>query len=161
MLTRALKKAHQWRNDLKWKSVGKEVVSHCILFAQFLSLQHLSTTYIFHNLRAFGESMMPTLNPNGDVVVIESVSLLLGKVGAGDVIVARSPEDPRSRICKRILGVEGDTVTFFDHRTHQSKSIVIPEGHVWIQGDNTCRSHDSRCHGPIPYGLIIGKVFCR
>ncbi|RYQ96243.1 hypothetical protein Ahy_B08g091925 [Arachis hypogaea] len=37
----------------------------------------------------------------------------------------------------------------------------MPKGHVWIQGDNIFASHDSRHFGPVPYGLIQGKVFFR
>lgn len=34
-------------------------------------------------------------------------------------------------------------------------------GHVWIQGDNVYASYDSRHFGPVPYGLVQGKVFLR
>jgi len=37
----------------------------------------------------------------------------------------------------------------------------VPKGHVWIQGDNVYASRDSRHFGPVPYGLIRGKVFFR
>ncbi|KHN47457.1 Mitochondrial inner membrane protease subunit 1 [Glycine soja] len=37
----------------------------------------------------------------------------------------------------------------------------VPKGHVWIQGDNIYASRDSRHFGPVPYGLIEGKVFFR
>nr|GEZ71630.1 mitochondrial inner membrane protease subunit 1 [Tanacetum cinerariifolium] len=35
----------------------------------------------------------------------------------------------------------------------------VSKGHVWIQGDNIYASNDSRNFGPIPYGLIKGKVW--
>lgn len=37
----------------------------------------------------------------------------------------------------------------------------VPKRHVWIQGDNIYASRDSRHFGPVPYGLIEGKVFFR
>ena len=37
----------------------------------------------------------------------------------------------------------------------------MPKGHVWVQGDNIYASRDSRDFGPVPYGLIYGKVFWR
>lgn len=37
----------------------------------------------------------------------------------------------------------------------------IPKGHVWIEGDNAARSHDSRDFGPVPFGLIRGKAVCK
>lgn len=56
--------------------------------------------------------MLPTLNLTGDVVLAEHVSTRLGKVGPGDVVVVRSPENPNKYVTKRIVGMEGDRVTF-------------------------------------------------
>ncbi|KAI3457584.1 hypothetical protein Pfo_014247 [Paulownia fortunei] len=147
----------------QWKSTAKEVMGHSILFAQFLSLLHLTETYICSPTLVYGPSMLPTLNFTGDVLLVEKMSPLLGKVGPGDVVLVRSPENPRKTITKRIVGVEGDTVTFLvdPGRSDRSHSLVVPKGHVWIQGDNIYASNDSRHLGPIPYGLILGKVFCR
>lgn len=32
---------------------------------------------------------------------------------------------------------------------------------MWIEGDNVYASRDSRHYGPVPYGLIQGRVFLR
>jgi len=39
--------------------------------------------------------------------------------------------------------------------------IIIPPGHVWIEGDNTKNSSDSRYYGPVPIGLIKSRVILR
>ncbi|PIN01826.1 Mitochondrial inner membrane protease, subunit IMP1 [Handroanthus impetiginosus] len=153
----------------QWKSAAKEVVGHSILLAQFLSLLHVTDTYIFSSTLVYGPSMLPTLNFTGDVLLVEKLSPFLGKVGPGDVVLVRSPENPRKTITKRIMGVEGDTVTFLVDPGHSDRShslvvrmwMMVPKGHVWIQGDNIYASRDSRHLGPIPYGLILGKVFFR
>jgi inner membrane protease subunit 2 len=36
--------------------------------------------------------------------------------------------------------------------------IRVPEGHCWVEGDNKTSSLDSRSFGPIPLGLIQGRV---
>uniref|UniRef100_A0A7N6B8I3 Peptidase S26 domain-containing protein n=1 Tax=Anabas testudineus TaxID=64144 RepID=A0A7N6B8I3_ANATE len=36
--------------------------------------------------------------------------------------------------------------------------VVVPKGHVWLEGDNLRNSTDSRSYGPIPYALIRGRV---
>ncbi|XP_028512449.1 mitochondrial inner membrane protease subunit 1 [Exaiptasia diaphana] len=37
-------------------------------------------------------------------------------------------------------------------------SSQVPKGHVWLLGDNPDDSTDSRDYGPVPYGLIRGRV---
>lgn len=46
-------------------------------------------------------------------------------------------------------------------RTFRSKTIYVPNGHVWIEGDNSDNSIDSRTYGPIPIGLIQSRAFVR
>ncbi len=36
--------------------------------------------------------------------------------------------------------------------------MQVPKGHCWIVGDNLVASRDSRDFGPVPLGLIRGKV---
>ncbi|XP_073297964.1 mitochondrial ATP-independent inner membrane protease subunit 1a [Primulina huaijiensis] len=147
----------------QWKSTAKEAFRHSILFAQFLSLLHITDNYICSPTLVYGPSMLPTLNFTGDVLLVEKMSPFLGKVGPGDVVLVRSPENPRKCITKRIVGLAGDSVSFLvdPGNSDRSHSLVVPKGHVWIQGDNIYASRDSRQLGPIPYGLILGKVFCR
>jgi inner membrane protease subunit 1 len=42
-----------------------------------------------------------------------------------------------------------------------TQRVEVPPGHVWLQGDNKDNSTDSRDYGPVPYGLVTGKVFYR
>ncbi|KAI6690256.1 hypothetical protein NL676_027084 [Syzygium grande] len=46
-------------------------------------------------------------------------------------------------------------------RLVDNKFSWVPGGHVWIQGDNIYASSDSRQFGPVPYGLVEGKILCR
>ncbi len=39
--------------------------------------------------------------------------------------------------------------------------VQVPEGHVWLQGDNTLNSTDSRTYGPVPYALLKGRAIVR
>jgi signal peptidase I len=71
----------------------------------------------------------------------------------GDIVVARSPWDPKQLICKRIVGVSGDNI-----KQGFLSQQMVPRGHVWLQGDNVNDSKDSRDFGAVPIGLILGKV---
>ena len=56
-----------------------------------------------------GPSMMPTFNPRGDIALLEHVTVWSGRVEVGDVVLARSAQNPRHMVCKRVLGLEGDS----------------------------------------------------
>lgn len=68
--------------------------------------------------------MLPTLNLTGDVVLAEHLSQRLGKVSPGDVVLVRSPLNPKKTLTKRVMGVEGDTVTFFSDGDRWQTTVV-------------------------------------
>lgn len=35
----------------------------------------------------------------------------------------------------------------------------VPQGHVWLEGDNADNSTDSRTYGPVPLSMVRGRVF--
>ena len=104
----------------------------------------------------------------------------------GQVVVLRSARDPRQSTIKRIVGVEGDWVRtlprprgdddeeaawfssggsgrnrnrFFDDHPQHSEWIRVPPGRLWVEGDNNSTStDDSRQWGPLPAGLLVGRV---
>lgn len=39
-----------------------------------------------------------------------------------------------------------------------SDVIEVPEGRVWVLGDNPSMSYDSRYYGPLPISLIEGRI---
>ncbi|XP_009121997.1 mitochondrial inner membrane protease subunit 1 isoform X2 [Brassica rapa] len=116
-----------------------------------------------HNLIHSRPSMLPTLNLTGDVILAEHLSHRFGKIGLGDIVLVRSPTDPTRMVTKRILGLEGHRLSFSADPLvgDGSVSVVVPKGHVWIQGDNLYASTDSRNFGPVPYSLIEGKALLR
>lgn len=71
----------------------------------------------------------------------------------GDVVVVQHPQR-KGTVCKRVLGLPGDQVLY-------KKLLVIPDGHLWIEGDNPANSADSRQYGAIPASLVSGRVLGR
>ena len=78
----------------------------------------------------------------------------------GDVIILHHPSK-EATICKRIIGMPGDTIVRTDLDDEESRHRVVPPGHLWIEGDNSNNSLDSRSYGTVPASLVIGKVVCR
>ena len=85
---------------------------------------------------------------------------------------------------KRIIGVAGDHIEIKDGKVYLNgqelveeyldegvitnmgqyglfSDIVVPEGYVFVMGDNREHSTDSRCFGCIPVSKIEGKVWIR
>jgi signal peptidase I len=98
---------------------------------------------------------------------------LRSPVSVGDVVVIQHP-DRIGTVCKRVLGLPGDIVTKPTRRNNDMVSkrlkryipglpggIVIPDGCLWLEGDNPWNSSDSRTYGPVPAALIVGRVLCR
>lgn len=46
-------------------------------------------------------------------------------------------------------------------RDEIAKTMTVPSGHVWLEGDSPLFSLDSRHFGPIPISYIQGRLICR
>ena len=81
-----------------------------------------------------------------------------------DIVIVTSPEDPNKFICKRIKALGGEEVNYSDDSFLSQFGIssfvrdFVPKGHVWLEGDNSNHSLDSRNFGPIPIGLVSSVV---
>lgn len=91
----------------------------------------------------------------------------------GEIVVFDTPND--GLFIKRIIGVEGDQVEIRDGSVYLNgkkldefyvngkgtlfgQEMVMPEGHVYVMGDNRSNSIDSRVIGSIPESEIIGSL---
>uniref|UniRef100_A0A452XBG9 Mitochondrial inner membrane protease subunit 2 n=2 Tax=Aegilops tauschii subsp. strangulata TaxID=200361 RepID=A0A452XBG9_AEGTS len=103
-----------------------------------------------------GGSMRPTLDgttADGREYAVVKRSPLYD-YSRGEVVVFVSPADHRSRTIKRLIGLPGDWISVPD----KEEIRQIPEGHCWVEGDNGSASWDSRSYGPVPLGLVQGRV---
>ncbi|XP_068627586.1 mitochondrial inner membrane protease subunit 1 [Battus philenor] len=121
---------------------------------QYACVTHCTFEYIGDFVMCSGPSMEPTLESN-NILLTEHISPRMRKLRRGDIVIAISPSNPRQNICKRIIGLPGDRVKGY------FRSQVVPRGHVWLEGDNSRNSSDSRFYGPIPQGLIRSRVMYR
>ncbi|GMI85978.1 hypothetical protein like AT1G23465 [Hibiscus trionum] len=135
------------------RSIIPIIRGFCLLY---VTNKYLGTTVI-----TYGPSMLPTLNITGNLLLVERISTRTGKVQPGDIVIFRSPDTPRKVVCKRLIGMEGDQVTYVvdPNNSDECKTIVVPKGHVWVEGDYIYNSKDSRHFGAIPYGLLEGRAF--
>ncbi|KAG7164890.1 mitochondrial inner membrane protease subunit 1-like [Homarus americanus] len=131
----------------KWLGVAGYMV-------QYGCIAHCTLEFVGDFVVCKGPSMEPTIFSE-DVILTEHLSARLNRISRGDVIIARSPTNPHHHICKRVTGLGGDKVK------NGFRTQIVPKGHVWLEGDNSMNSTDSRNFGSVPSGLIRGRAVCR
>jgi signal peptidase I len=128
-------------------------------------------------LRIPSESMVPTLEV-GDRVLVNKFIYRFEDIGRGDLTLFEG-HDGEATI-KRVVGLPGDRIavrdgvlfvngesrkeSYVDYRLADSTFFgpeKVPEGHVFVMGDNRTNSRDSRDLGPVPEKDVLGKVFLR
>jgi inner membrane protease subunit 1 len=109
--------------------------------------------------------MLPTISVEGELVLTVKLMCRLfpERLTRGDIVTYVSPLDPQRVVCKRILGVPGDTICVdpTGEKAPSTEHVIIPAGHFWVGGDNAAWSRDSRDYGPIPIALIKGRLVAK
>ncbi len=164
---------------LKKKPKKKDRLGVFDIFSSIVAALTVVTMLFLFCFRVFdvdGPSMVPTLE-DGEKVIVSTVGY---KPQRGDVVVISKAGADNKPIVKRIIAVGGDTVNinlttgvvtvngveehYSDDLTNQTINtaypMVVPEGTVFVLGDNRELSHDSRYKiiGCIDERLIVGKV---
>ena len=121
----------------------------------------------------------------GDVIVFDSplvahdqTESFLGRVvrNVGEALGLSTPE---SALIKRVIALGGETIEIKGNRIYIDGvaidepyltrpvnmdafgPLTIPQGYVFVMGDNRNQSEDGRVFGPIPDSDIIGRAFVR
>jgi signal peptidase I len=154
---------------IKWGQVVLDVVETVVLaVVLFIGINAVSA-----RVRVDGFSMNPTLQ-NGEFVLVNRLAYQFGEQEHGDIIVFRHPRDPEQDLIKRIIGLPGDSVRIDDGRVSvngvpQDEPYIaaapiytgewqVPEGFLFVLGDNRNNSEDSHKWGLLPMENVIGKA---
>lgn len=143
------------------------------VIAFFLALAVRS--YVVGTYVVDGDSMNPTL-VDGEWVFLWRLAYLRAGPERGDIIVFRYPLDPEREFIKRIIALPGETVELRGGRVFVDGSLLaethpivpdyssyprtrVPEGQLFVLGDNRRNSGDSRYFGFVPLDHVRGEVF--
>lgn len=126
-------------------------------------------------------SMRPTLMEH-DRILVNKFLYHFREPERGEVIVFWYPEDPKRAFIKRLIALGGDTIQLRNGEvlvngyplelpkvTHEPYSnignwgaagdqIHVPPGSLYVLGDNSPASKDSRYWGFVPRKYLIGKA---
>ena len=173
------------RNNKKAAAAGEKSTRgeiyewiQCLVFALIFCV--VMFVFLFRLVDVVGDSMNPTLE-DGDKMV---VSDLFYKPKQGDIIIFRKDEYKSRALVKRVIATEGQTVEidFTKGRVYVDGELldepyiaeptknqidftetqIVPEGCVFVMGDNRNASTDSRDKriGMVDVRLIIGRAYC-
>jgi signal peptidase I len=116
---------------------------------------------------------------------IRSTLIPVGAPKRGDIVVFIYPEDRSKDFIKRLIGLPGDTIEIRDkkillnglpwsdtHGVYVDNTVIpgsvqprdnfgpvkVPEGALFVMGDNRDESYDSRFWGFVPMKEVLGKA---
>jgi inner membrane protease subunit 1 len=69
--------------------------------------------------------MLPTMDLTPNIFLAEKISTRFGKVAHWDIVVHRSPQNPRKIFTKRLVGLEGDTITYVSDPDNDDKHETV------------------------------------
>ncbi len=170
--TDSIQRRGGWRSLLVW-----------VLLALFLRWQVIEPRWIPSG------SMLPTLQLQ-DRILVEKIRPRLDRqrqqpLPLNSIVVFRVPQqlvqagyEPDAALIKRVVGRPGDQLEVHDGQllrngqslnepwiaeaiTYEMPSVTVPEGELWVMGDNRNASLDSHLWGPLPQEDVIGTAVWR
>lgn len=154
------------------------------IFASAAIIVAIAFVFFFRTVGVDGKSMYPTLHDRDRLIL----SAFITKPEYGDIVVTCQPSAYsyiESTLVKRVIATEGQTVDidftkgivyvdgkaldepYVNEPTYDDESfsgpVTVPEGYVFVMGDNRNASTDSRDYrvGFIREDYIMGKALFR
>jgi signal peptidase I len=157
-------------NQAGFRRYTKDILEVAVIsLLLFFSINAVSA-----RIRVESVSMQPTLFA-GNFVVINKLAYQFGEPERGDIVVFEYPPDPnQDPYIKRVIGLPGESLEIADGKvsvngisiqepylisdTPQGGSWKVPDGALFVMGDNRKNSSDSRTWGFVPLENVLGKA---
>lgn len=138
--------------------------------------------FLFKPFYVKGQSMEPNFRER-EYLIIDELSYRFREPARGEVVVFRSPVNPKEYYLKRVVGLPGERVKIADNKVvvynaGHPEGVVVEESYIsaqtagalsvtlshdqfFVLGDNREESFDSRRFGAISSRAIIGRTLLR
>jgi signal peptidase I len=151
--------------------IFRDIIAPVLLGLAVFALFHIT----LGSFKVYGTSMLPSIE-EGEYIMVSKVAYFFGEPHRGDIIVFDSPQDLKSDLIKRIIGLPGDTVEIRDDKVSVNGTTLaepytldpphylmlpeeIPPDHYFVLGDNRNNSSDSHRGWTVPRQNIVGKAW--
>ena len=157
-------------------SLGEEAKDWVISIVAAVVMALLIRTFIVELYIVDGPSMRPTLEHEQRLVVNKFIYRLRNPE-KGEILIFKYPRDTSRDFIKRVIATGGDTIEIKEGRVYvndqmlkedyilektrtEYPKVTVPEGTIFVMGDNRNNSDDSRFAdvGFVPLDLIKGKA---
>jgi len=155
------------------REIREWIISLVVAVALGLTLHFL----VFQLVRVDGTSMTNTLGNNYIVFSTPATYMFRAPV-RGEIVITQYPARLGEHFVKRVIGLPGETIEVKNGRVYingnplnepytkdetidyEMEAVVIPQGFIFVMGDNRNNSNDSHSLsvGPIPLSYLQGKA---
>ena len=158
------------------KSVGDEIKDWIFSIVAAIVVAMFIRTFIVELYVVDGPSMRPTLQ-HEERLVVNKFIYHVRDPQKGEVVIFRYPRDTSRDFIKRVIATAGDTIEIKEGHVYvndqllredyilektrtEYPKVTIPEGTIFVMGDNRNNSEDSRFSdvGFVPLDLVKGKA---
>lgn len=160
-------------------SFGRWLIETVLLVALAFALAQGIKAFVIQPFVIPTGSMIPTIEIGDRVLADKIVFRFIREPQRGDIVVFDDPNGQHPQLIKRVIATEGQVVDVQDGRvfvdgepidepyTHGKQTepgsvpmpTTVPDGQVWLMGDNRPESGDSRFFGPRSVETVRGRAF--
>ena len=155
------------------KSTAFEFVLEMVKTVALALIFYFAISAVTDRVRVENISMQPTLY-EGQLLVVSKLSYVFGEPHRGDIIVFHHTQQPPEDYIKRVIGLPGDHVVIADGKVTVDGVVLdepyiaaepsytgewdVPDGQLFVLGDNRNRSSDSHVWGFVPENTVVGRA---
>lgn len=148
-----------------WKDLIQTIVMAVLIF--------LVLNTFTSRVKVFNVSMQPTLK-QGYLIVVSKMAYKFGSPKRGDIIVFHHAGVEDQDYIKRVIGLPGDVVEisggvvsingtpltepYIKEMPRYTLTETVPEGKLFVLGDNRNQSDDSHSWGFVDFDWVVGKA---